>query len=221
MGLFSFIGGLFGGGSQKKASQRATDAIVGALNRGIDTQNAFNQQVRQDYLPYTQTGAKAITGYGDLIGLNGNDAAQVGIDALKNGALYNSLYNNGQEALLQNAAATGGLRGGNTQRASLDFGADVLANVYQNQLANLNNVANLGLGAQGTVTQAGSNVTNNVTSLLGNIGQAQADNYLTKAGINARNWANAGQFLDKAVSARLPGAGGGGFSISKALSSIF
>lgn len=205
MGLFSAIGSIFGGGSQKKASQRATDAIVGALNRGIDTQNAFNQQVRQDYLPYTQTGAKAVGRYGDLVGLNGNDAAQVGIDALKNSALYASLFNNGQEALLQNAAATGGLRGGNTQRASLDFGADVLAKVYQDQLANLGNLASLGVGAQGAVTQAGSNTANNVTNLLGEIGGAQANNYLAKGRINAQNWQTAGSAIDDAISSFVPG----------------
>ncbi|MDR6790790.1 hypothetical protein J2Y58_004173, partial [Sphingomonas sp. BE138] len=75
MGLFSAIAGIIGGGSQKKASQRATDALVAAYNRGIDTQNAFSQQVRQDYMPYTQAGTAAVGDYGDLLGING-DAAQ-------------------------------------------------------------------------------------------------------------------------------------------------
>lgn len=217
MGLFSFIGGLFGGGSQKKASQQAMQAQVDAYNRGIDIQNQQYQQTRNDYLPYTQAGVKAIGNYGDLIGLNGNDKAQISIDSLKDSPVYTSLFNNGQEALLQNAAATGGLRGGNTQRASLDFGADVLSSVYQNQLSNLGALANMGMGATGSVANAGLANANATTALNSQIGDAQANNYLTKGGINARNWQNAGSFLDSIASSFAPGGGG----IQSALKSIF
>lgn len=167
-------------------------------------------------MPYTNAGVGAIGRYGDLLGTNGNDAQMAGIAALKGGPLYTSLYANGEEALLQNAAATGGLRGGNTQGALADFGRDTLASVYGNQLTNLYNLAGLGLGATGSVAQAGANTANNVTSLLGNIGQAQATNYLTKGGINAANWQNAGSFLDG-----LAGGFMGGGGIKGALKSIF
>lgn len=221
MGLFSFVGGLFGSGSAKKASQKATDALVGAYNRGIDTQNAFNQQVRQDYQPYTQAGTAAIGELSSLAGLRGSYTQQGMIDALRSSPLYASLFNNGEEALLQNAAATGGLRGGNTARGLADFGADTLAQVYQQTFNNLSGVAGLGLGAQGTVTQAGSNTANNVTNLLGEIGGAKANNFLTKGALNANRWQNAGVFLDSIGSAGMPGGGSGGFSLSKALGSIF
>lgn len=217
MGLFSFIGGLFGGGSQKKAAAQATQAQVDAYNRGIALQQQQYDQTRADYLPYTQAGVKAIGSVSDLLGLNGNDAAQAGIHALKDGALYNSLFNNGQEALLQNASATGGLRGGNFQRASMDFGADVLANVYQNQLANLNGLAGLGVGATGSVANAGLANANAATQLNSQIGQAQANKYLANGRINAQNWANAGSFLDSIGSSFVPGGGG----LQAALKSIF
>lgn len=216
MGLFSTIAGIIGGGSQKKASQRATDALVAAYNRGIDTQNAFSQQVRQDYMPYTQAGTAAIGDYGDLLGINGDEAQATGIEALRNGPLYGALYNRGEEAILQNAAATGGLRGGNLQRGLADFGADTLASVYSNQLSNFYNMAGLGLGAQGTVTQAGGNATNNVTNLLGEIGGAKANNFLAKGRINAQNWSNVGSLLDEVAGVY---AGGGGFS--GAMKSLF
>lgn len=182
--------------------------MVAAYQQGIDLQNKQYEQTRSDYMPYTQAGTAAIGGYGDLLGTNGADAQAAGIAALQNGPLYGALYNRGEEALLQNAAATGGLRGGNTQRSLADFGADTLASVYGNQLSNLYGLANLGLGATSQVGQFGANNANNVTSLLGNIGQAQATNFLTKGGINAANWQNAGGFLDQVVGAF---AGGGGF----------
>lgn len=159
-------------------------------------------------MPYTQAGVAAIGDYGDLLGTNGADAQAAGIEALKGSPLYTSLFNNGREAMLQNASATGGLSGGDLQRASMDFGADTLAQVYGNQLTNLYGLAGLGLGATGQVAQFGANNADNVTSLIGNIGQAKAANYLTKGGISAANWQNAGSFLDDVAGAF---AGGGGW----------
>jgi hypothetical protein len=205
MGLFSFIGGILGGGAQKKASQKATDATVAALNRGIDTQNAFNAQTRADYMPYTTAGAGAVRQLSDFT--NGGMSADALSARIMADPLYGSLYNNGEEALLQNAAATGGLRGGNTQRGLADFGADTMAKVYQQILSNLGSVANLGLGAQGVVTGAGQSTANNVSTSQTDIGRAQAGNFLTKGGINAANWQNAGGFLDSAVSSMMPGLG--------------
>lgn len=231
MGLFSFIGGLFGGGSQKKASQQATDAMVAAYNRGIDVQDKQYQQTRQDYMPYTQAGNNAVTSldgliraaYGDptqgrpTVATGEMTSAQADLESrLKGTPLYQSLFRNGEEAILQNASATGGLRGGNTARGLADFGSDTLLNVYNNQLSNLYGLANLGIGATGSVANAGANNANNTTALLGNIGQAQAANYLTKGGINARNWQNAGSFLDGVA-----GAFGGGGGVAGALKSIF
>lgn len=220
IGLFSFIGGLFGSGAQKKASDQATAAQVAATNRGIDLQNQQYQQTRNDYMPYTQAGTAAIGHYGDLIGNNGANAQSGMMAGLRDGPLYASMYRNGEESLLQNAAATGGLRGGNTERGLADFGADTFAKVYQDAVGNYGNLAGLGLGATGSVSGFGQQHANNVTGLYGDIGTAQARNYLTKGGINAANWNNFGSFLDQAASAGTPFGGGGGSSFGSALSSI-
>lgn len=217
MGLFSLIGGLFGGGSQKKAANQAMQAQTAALNRAIDIGNQQFQQTRSDYMPYTQAGTAAVGDLSALLGLGGlggvseigatqagRDQQAAAIAQLQQGPLYQSLYRNGEEALLQNAAATGGIRGGNTQRGLADFGSDVLANVYQNQLSNLSGVAGLGLGATGSVAGFGANNANNAAGLTTQIGQAQANNYLAKGRINAQNWQNAGSFLDSISSSILP-----------------
>lgn len=204
MGLFSFIGGLFGGAAQKKAANQAMQAQTAALNRAIDIGNQQFQQTRSDYMPYTQAGTAAINSLSGYLGLNGADAQQAAISTLQESPLYQSLYRNGEEALLQNAAATGGIRGGNTQRGLADFGSDVLANVYQNTISNLNDVSRLGLGATGSVAGFGANNANNAAGLTTQIGQAQANNYLAKGRINAQNWQNAGSFLDSISSSILP-----------------
>lgn len=207
MGLFSFIGGILGGSAQKKASQKATDATVLALNNGIGTQNAFAQQTRDDYAPYTTAGAGAVGQLSEFT--NGGMSADELSAKVMADPLYASLFSNGEEALLQNASATGGIRGGNTQRGLADFGSDTMAKVYQQILSNLGSVANLGLGAQGAVTGIGQGVANNVTTAQTDIGRAKAGNYLTKGGINAANWNNAGGLLDSVVSSFLPTGFGG------------
>lgn len=218
MGLFSFVGGILGGNSAKKASDKAAKAQEAAANRAIDIQNQQYQQTRQDFMPYTQAGTGAITQLSQLV--TGGMTPEALTARIQGDPLYQAMYRNGEETLLQNAAATGGLRGGDTARGLADFGADTLASVYGTIKNDLGNLAGLGLGATGSVAGFGANAANATSGLTNQIGQIQATNYLTKGGINARNWQNAGSFLDSAVSAGMP-TGGGGFSLSKALKSIF
>ena len=124
------------------------------------------------------------------------------------------------ENLLQTASATGGIRGGNTAGAIAQLAPDLLQKYAQQALSGYGNLAQLGLGAQGMVTQVGSNTADNVTSLLGQIGKTQAGNFISKGGINAANFTNFGKVLDSAAKAGLPGAGVG-FSLGSALKSIF
>ncbi len=210
MGLFSFAADLLGGSAQKKASKKSAAAMIEAMNRGIDTQNAFQQQTRSDYMPYTTAGASAVDQLNQFT--NGGMSADALSARVMADPLYGAVYNNGEEALLQNAAATGGLRGGNTQRGLADFGADTMAKVYQQIFANLGNVANLGLGAQGAVTGVGQNTANGVTSLLGQQGQTRAQDYLTRGGISAKMFNSAGGFLDDIMSSFIPIPGAGGIS---------
>lgn len=218
MGLFSFVGSLIGGGKQKKASRRAEAAQLEYLNRALDEQRRQFDQTREDFSPYSNIGRAGLDDLGDLIGINGNDVQGSAIEALRASPFYQSLYRTGEEALLANASATGGLRGGNTQRSLADFGADTLATTIDRQLANLGGLAGLGIGATESVANFGANKANNVSNILGQQGQVRAGGLLTRGGITAQQFNNAGSFLDSAVSAFLPGGGGG---IGGALKSIF
>lgn len=242
MGLFSFLGSIFGGNSAKEASTKAMQAQTDAYNRAIDIGNQQFQTTRTDYMPYTTAGASAMNELAAYLGLGGQgivagDQVPTGgtpvhigglgpgqtvrqkIEELKQSPIYQSRYNAGEEALLQTAAATGGLRGGNTQRGLADFGSDVLASVYSDLLARLAGVAQFGVGATGSVAGFGAQNTTNAANLTGQIGNAQAANYLTRGGITANQWASAGGFLDDAASAGF--GGGGGFNLGNALKSIF
>lgn len=201
MGLFSFIGGILGGGSAKKGAERGMQAQVDALNRGIDLQQDQFDQTRQDFMPWRKRGKEALGDLGILLGLSGHRKQDAAIEALRASPFYQQLYGSGEEAILANASATGGIRGGNTQGFLADFGADTLMKTIEHQLANLGGLAGMGMGATESVANFGARATDNITNLYGKQGDARSDYELFRGGVNAQNWNNAGGFLDKAFSA--------------------
>jgi len=210
MGLFSFVGGLLGGGSQKKAIKKATKAQVDALNQAIGEQRRQYDTTRADFAPYLHAGTSALPELMNLLGLNGDMAAAGAMARVKDSPIYKSLYDNGLEAILQNASATGGLRGGNTERGLAGFGADTLASVITDQLARLGGLAGLGEGATNSVSAFGQHAADQIGNFFNQQGQARASGALAKGGINAGMWNSAGSFLDSLVSA-IPGVGGSTF----------
>ena len=210
MGLFSFVGGLLGGGSAKKAAKYAARAQEKMFREGIAEQRRQFDLTRSDFAPYLSTGTTGLSQLGDLVGINGGDKQGAAIEALKASPFYQSLFRNGEEALLQNASATGDLRGGDMKRSLADFGADTLMSTIERQLASLGGLAGMGMGATESVANFGQNKANAVSGLLGNIGQAQAGMHLARGGINNAMWKSAGSFADQLVSAFMPGGGGMG-----------
>jgi len=217
MGIFSVLSGIIGGGAQKKASQKAMQAQVDAANRGIDIQQKQYETTRADYMPYTLAGTKAIGGYGDLLGTNGTDAQATAVQGLQASPFFQQNLADANENLLQTASATGGVRGGNTAGAIGQLSPQLLQSYYEKAMAGFGNLAQLGLGATGSVANAGATNANAATDLNSQIGGYQATNFITRGGINAANWANLGKFADKAATAAIPGGGG---SLAAALRSI-
>jgi len=191
-----------GASQAANAQQQSNAAAVAEQQREYDTS-------RSDFAPYLGIGTSALGPLGDLIGLNGNDAAQSAIEALKNSPMYQSLFNNGQEAILQNASATGGLRGGNTQFALANFGRDTLSQVLSDQFARLGGLAGLGQNAAGSIASLGQNKANQISSLFQQSGNAQASSALTNAGIWAGTLNNLVPLINK-ITGGSAGSGGTG-----------
>lgn len=208
MGLFSFLGSLLGAGSQKKAITQATHDQVDAYNRGIDETRRQFDVTNANEAPYRDIGAKGLAGLGDLTGVNGAPQQQSAIDALKASPFYQTLFRTGLETNLQNASATGGIRGGNEVRSLADFGSDTLMQTIQQQLASLGGLANIGQNATAQTGAFGADASSAIVKLLSSIGGANASGALAKGGINAGMWNNAGGFLDSVVSSFLPGGAG-------------
>jgi len=207
MGLFSTIGGWIGGGKAKKASRKAQAAQMEMEGKALaEIQRQFDL-TRSDYSPALQLLAPSIDGLRNLTGLNGDEALQTGLDSIKAGPLYQNMYRTGEEALLQNASATGGLRGGNMQGGLADFGADTLQRALLQQLSSYGNLANLGMGATDSASTFGANAANSIANRYGNMGQIQAGGILTRGGINSQLWNNAGSFADSRASSFMPSSG--------------
>lgn len=180
MGLFSFITDIFDGGKKAKAAKQAADAQVAAAQHGIDSITAQNQLTQQNLAPYIGAGGKAVGAESDLLGLNGGDPQDASIKALQESPLYKSLFQTGQNTVLANASATGGLRGGNIQSSLANFGSNTLATVIQQQLQNLGGLAGQGQNAALGGGQLGLGASNSIADLFTNQGSAQAGGILGK-----------------------------------------
>ena len=193
---------------QRKAASRAGDAQSAAAYAQMEQQQAQFDKIRELLQPYVNTGTNANAALGNLLGVSGNQAQQDAISALKQSPLYTSQLQAGENAILQNAAATGGLRGGNTQMALGRFAPALLASTIQSQVQNLGGLSNQGLTAAGGVSSGLGNLANANSAALGNIGQAQAGSALAAGnafGGIANSLADAGGTL----AGYFGGAGGG------------
>ena len=210
MGLFSLIGGIIGGNKQAKATKRAADLQFQAAEKGIaETARQFDL-TRADFASEQALGEEGIGGYRRLLGLDGAESQQSEIDALRGSPLYQSLYGNGRDAILANAAATGGLRGGNTQGALYRMGEDTLSSVIRQQLGDYASTIGIGMGSDQAIGNFGANAVTQQNQLRNQGAGALAQSQLVRGGIAGQNWSNAGGFLDSALSAALGGGGGGG-----------
>lgn len=195
MGLFSFIGktvgsvlgDLTGTNAQAKAAGKAADLQSLAAQAGIDETKRQFDVTQGNFAPYLAAGKDALGDIMDLLGLGQGGAAAQGasIEALKTSPLFQSLFGTGEEAILQNAAATGGLRGGNTQRSLADFGSDTLAKVIQDRLSQLTGVAAGGQSSAASVGGFGQNASASIADLLNQQGAARAGGLIAKGNAQA------------------------------------
>ena len=218
MGPFGAIGGIIGAAKAKKYSKKAAKAQIAAAEKGIGQVQQQWGQTQALYSPWVQAGTGALGQYGGLVGLQGGDAQAAAIAQLQQSPYYQSLYRTGEEALLQNASATGGLRGGNTQRGLADFGADTLSAAIQQQLTNLQPGMQYGAQATGQLGQFGQAQSSDIVNLMLGQGQAKAGDYMRRAGLGQQMWSNIGALGDQAAAAAMGGFGapGGGFDFGAA-----
>jgi hypothetical protein len=207
-GIFGTIGGIIGAAKQKKASKKAQKAQMAFMEKGIGEQRRQFDLINSYYDPYRQAGQRGLTGYENLLGTSGPEAQAAAIQQLQESPYYQSLYGHGLEANLQNASATGGIRGGNEVNALADFGRDTLAQTIDHQLQGLGNLTGVGQQSIQQEGEFGAHTTDAITQLLLGQGQAKAGGILTRGGLSAGIWQGLGSLADTAASAVMGGMGG-------------
>jgi hypothetical protein len=103
----------------------------------------------------------------------GAQAQQQAISQFEQSPMFQALARQGEEGILQNASATGGLRGGNVQGALAQFRPALLNQQIQQQLETLGGISRLGQNAAAGVGTAGMETGRNVGALLQDTGQAR------------------------------------------------
>lgn len=116
----------------------------------------------------------------DLVGLNGADAQRAAVSGIENSPLFQSLLGQGENAMRQNASATGGLRGGNFQGALAQFRPSMLSAAIADQYSRLGGLTSIGQNAAAGVGNSGAAMANNNANLLGQLGSIQAGNALAQ-----------------------------------------
>lgn len=167
-----------------KAQQQGTEAGMAEQRRQFDALQALMK-------PYVESGTGALQSQNNLLGLNGFDKQQGAIGNIENSPFFKSQYQQAENALLQNASATGGLRGGNTQEALADNRSNMLFSNVQQQLQNLSGVASNGQSAAAGLGGQGLQFGQNIAQGYQDIGQAQGGYALAKGQIYTGLYNNA------------------------------
>lgn len=157
------LGGLASAGAQGSAAQQAS---------GIQQQAA--QAGQAQLAPYATAGTGALSAQQDLLGLNGPEAQAKAIAALQASPQFTAQQQLGENRILANASATGGLRGGNVQAALAQYSPALLSQIIGEQYSRLGGLTNTGLSAAG-----------GVSNLIQQGGAAQAGGALAKGQTNA------------------------------------
>jgi len=150
-------------------------AIQGAASEaGIQEQRRQFDKVQELLKPYTEAGVPALEAQQAFLGLRGPEAERAAIERISGGETFQALQRQGEEALLQRASATGGLRGGNIQGALAQFRPALLSSLIDQQYGRLGGLTTLGQNAATGTGAAAQTMGTNVTNLLGQQGAAAA-----------------------------------------------
>jgi hypothetical protein len=217
---------------QASAAGDAAAIQSGAAQQGIEEQRRQFEAMRELLKPYTEAGVPALAGlqpYAQagapaleqqqaLLGLRGPEAQRAAIAGIEGGAGYQAQVQAGEEALLQRASATGGLRGGNIQGALAQFRPQMLQQEIERQYGRLGGMADIGRVTQQNLAQigqssaagtgsAGLQTGTNVANLLSQQGAALAGGELGQAKAYGQLFNLPAQFLGM----QMGGGKAGGF----------
>lgn len=197
--------GVMSSKAQKKAANAAAGAQMEASEMGVEEQRRQFDAVQKLLKPYADAGLSGLSGQQDLLGINGTAAQQAAIGNINNSAEMQTYLQQGENAILQNASATGGLRGGNTQAALAQFRPQLLNQLINQRYQNLAGMTSLGQNAAAGTGNAGMQAASNISNLYQQSGAAQAGAALAHGQANANMWNSVGSTIGTLGGMKLTG----------------
>lgn len=191
----SVITGMMASDAQSSAAQTAAGAQTQASEASIaETRRQFD--IVQNLLkPYVSAGTESIAAQRALLGLAGTEEQQKAISALETSPTFEALARQGETAMLQQASATGGLRGGNIQAALAQYRPQLLSQMIENQFSKLGTITGIGQASAAGTGAAAQTAGGTIANLLQQQGQAAAGAALASGQANAQMWGNIGSSI--------------------------
>jgi hypothetical protein len=177
------VGGtqLVGGLMQADAAGDAAGMQAAASQAGIEEQRRQFDALRELLKPYVEAGTPALAQQQALLGMGGPEAERAAIERIQGGVGFQESVRQGEEALLQRASATGGLRGGNIQAALAQFRPAMLREAIDQQYSRLGGMTSLGQQSAAGVGTAGMETGSAIARLQAERGAALAGGELGQA----------------------------------------
>jgi hypothetical protein len=174
------VGGatLISGMAQSDAAQSAAETQSGAYAAGIAEQRRQFDVVQKLLEPYVTGGTKAFEQQQALVGVQGPEAQRAALAELEQGPAFQALTQQGENAILQGASATGGLRGGNVQASLAQFRPQMLSQLIEQQYGQLGGLSRFGQVSAASTGAAAHETGTNIASLLAAQGAATAKGQL-------------------------------------------
>jgi hypothetical protein len=187
------VGGITGAKQAGKAAEAAGQTQAASAEKGIEEQRRQFDALVELMAPYVTAGTGAMGQQQALIGLQGAEAQQQAISGFEQSPLFQSLIQQGENAILQNAAATGGLRGGNVQAALSQFRPQALNALIEQQYGRLGGLSTLGQASATGQAAQGMASASNIANLLANQGAAIAGGQVARGNVARQSF---GDLLD-------------------------
>ena len=231
LGGAEILGGIFQARAAEKAAKnaaqmqgQATEAQLAAARDAAEQLRASQEGIESALAPFTaitpeqiqtlglyqRAGTQALEQQAALAGLQGPEAQQAAVAALEASPQFQALARQGEEAILQQSAATGGLRGGNVQAALAQFRPAMLQQYIDQQygrlgglsgqgLATTENLLSRGYGAATNLASLRQTQAANLANLISGAGEAQAAGLVNLGNIQQAREGDQGQLISQAL----------------------
>lgn len=174
MAIGSMVTGISGANSAKKSSSKGQRRAMRHELNMFKERQALMQ-------PYINRGYEALGEQAKMLGLGGYEGQQEALNQIQESPIFQGLIQQQENAILQNASATGGLRGGNTQDALMRYRPQLLNQQFLQRFNMLGGITGGGQSAVGSVNQDAAGVAQRTAQGYQNLGNIQANAAMARA----------------------------------------